>query len=261
MRCLQQLSHFRSSLLTANIKMTPNKSGKRGARGKARQNKSSSRGESAEMAMIDLARATGSTTVVIREDRQQRRQNFNIVLSPPKNWMTQSYWARLSTDVQYTTSTSADSEENISFTLNAFSGYSSLVAAFDQYCIESITVTISIAGTSSTSANSSPINIYTAIDYDNTNTIGRSGIQTYSSSQLSTVSQGTSVVRFLRPCVATILNNSASAFNANGIARSWVDSAYVNVPHYGFRSVFEATFNAQKLEYAIAAMVGFRNSI
>jgi len=199
----------------------------------SRRNKSSHSGSSADSQIVQFARATGAATTVIREDLKQRPQNFSLVQHPPKNWLTMTYWTKLMYDLTITTNTSTQVETNIYFTLNNFSGYSSIVSAFDQYAIYAITVSLSLA--SNATSYTTPAGIYTAIDYDNTTTIGKQGIQALSSCAFGVISQDDSIVRTLRPCIAPVVNNTASAFNGNSVARGWCDAGYVNIPHYGFR--------------------------
>jgi len=241
------------------IKITPNQSAKRGARGQARQKKSSSKLPDVDKQMSDYASMTGSTTVRIPEDYRQRRQNFNIVQRPPKNWQTQVHWVRLSYDLTFSTSTSVAVENNYYFIISNFENYSSVLAAFDQYCVYEVSMAIGFQ--SSATSYTTVVNLATAIDYDNTTTIGLTGIQAYSSYNMCVISQGTSLLREVRPCIATVINNTASAFNGNGIARSWIDSAYTNIPHYGMRTVAKSTQSAQVLEVSFSALVGLRNNI
>jgi hypothetical protein len=239
--------------------MTPNKSAKRGGRGQARQNKSSSMLPDVDKQMSDYASMTGSTTVRIPEDYRQRRQNFNIIQRPPKNWQTQVHWVRLSYDLTVITSTSVAVETNFYFIISNFENYSSILAAFDQYCIYD--VSMSVAFQSNAASYTTVVNFASAIDYDNTNAIGLTGIQAFSSYNMSAISQGTSLLREVKPCIATVVNNTFSAFNGNGVARSWIDSAYTNVPHYGLRTVAKASQSAQVLELSFSALIGLRNNI
>jgi len=226
-----------------------------------RKGKGKKRNMSVDEQMIDMARATGSTTNVLREDFLQRRQDFNLVQTPPKNWMTSIHWYRMNYDGNISTSTSGPVESNFAFTISLFNNYSAILGAFDQYCIYSITVTLSVAGQAGIYAYTNPIQVYTAIDYDNVSNIGVGGIQGFSSQNVATISIGSSLVRTVKPCIATVINNTASAFNGNGIARAWVDSAYTNIPHYGLRMIIKPTNNASSLEYSVSALCGFRNNI
>jgi hypothetical protein len=209
--------------------------------------------------MSDYASLTGSTTVRIPEDYRQRRQNFNIVQRPPKNWQTQIHWVRLSYDLTFFTSTSVAVENNYYFIISNFENYSSVLAAFDQYCIYEVSMGISFQ--SSANSYTTVVSLASAVDYDNTTNIGLTGIQAYSSYNMTAISQGTSLVREVKPAIATVLNNTGSVFSGNGIGRAWIDSAYTNVPHYGLRTVAKASQNSQVLEVSFSALIGLRNNI
>jgi len=230
---------------------------------KSKTRRSKARGRSkispADSQLVQFSKATGSDTTVVAEDSRQKPQNFNIVQRPPKNWLTMTYWTKLMYDIQFNNSTSTPTETNVYFTLSNFSGYTSIVAAFDQYCIYAITATITLAGNAT--SYTTPVGVYTAVDYDNTNTIGKAGIQALSSCDFAQVSMTNSSTRFLRPCVAPVVFNTASAFNGSGISRLWIDAAYVNVPHYGFRSVVNPSASQQPMEVNFTAIVGWRNNI
>jgi hypothetical protein len=239
--------------------MTPKNSNKRGARGQARQNKSSSKLPDIDKQMSDYASMTGSTTVRIPEDYRQRRQNFALVQRPPKGWQTDITWVRLSYDTTLSTSTSVVAENNYYFTISGFENSSSYLAAFDQYCIYSITM--GVAMQSSGSTYTTTVQFATAIDYDNITNVGLGGIQAFASYNMCNLSQVTSLVREVKPAIATVVNNSASAFNGNGISRAWLDSAYTNIPHYGIRTLAKASSSSVVLEISFSAIVGLRNNI
>jgi hypothetical protein len=226
----------------------------RRSRGKRR-----SKNSSVDSQIVQFARASGSDTTIVPEDMHQRTQNFNIVQRPPKNWLTQTYWTKLMYDFNFTNSTSIVTETNVYFPLSNFQDYSSFTSCFDQYCIYAITVTISLL--SSATSYTTPIGVYTAIDYDNTASIGKAGIMGLSTCNFSQVSMSNTTSRFFRPCIAPVIYNTASAFNGTGVSRSWLDVASVNVPHYGWRSVVNPSASQQPLEVNVTAMVGWRNTI
>jgi len=215
-------------------------------------------GNSVDRLMTGLARATGSTTTVIPADMNQRRQNFNLVQSPPKNFMTMIYWVResVAAPISLASTTTVVSENNFSFTLNSLSNVSSLTTVFDQYCIYSVTVTFTYG--SINTGFLAPLDLYTAIDYDNTTNIGLSGIQNFASYNESIIVPGTSLVRTVKPCVA--LAAYTGAFTGYTTGRVWIDCNSTTVNHYGLRTIIGIAGSALALSVSTSYIVGFRNT-
>jgi hypothetical protein len=209
---------------------------------------------------MSSAKATGSTTNVVSSDLRLKRQNFNIVSTPPRSLGNQTFWARLSlADLSYSVSSSSISENNLVFNASSFYGFSAAATFFDQYCIYAVTVTYS-----SQLATSVPIHIYTAIDYDSVANVGIAGIQQFTSFN-ETVLGGNgqdSLVRFLKPCIAPQVTNSSNLPIAGGVGRSWLDSAYPSVNHYGVRmilNIYTSTLSSV-VNATVSAVLGFRNN-
>jgi hypothetical protein len=162
-------------------------------------------------------------------------------------------------DIQFNNSTTVPTETNVYFVLSNFSSTSSYVSCFDQYCIYAITATVSLA--SSATAYTTPVGLYTAIDYDNTAAIGKTDVLALSTCQFSQVSMTNTSTRFIRPCIAPVIYNTSSAFNGTGVSRSWIDVASANVPHYGWRSIVNPSASQQPMEVNFSAIIGWRNTI
>jgi len=232
--------------------------GKRGNRaGRDRGNNRASMA-SVDRSIIDSAKATGSTTNVVSSDLLLKKQNFNIVESPPRSLGNQTFWCKESYDSSLNISSSTITEFNIVTAGVNFSGFSSAQGFFDQYCIYSLTFTFTsnlVAGYS--------VRLMTAIDYDNVANIGVVGIQAYSSFN-ETVLGGNgadSLVRFLKPCIAPQVTSSNLPV-AGGISRSWLDIAYASVQHYGLRTIIPVAAVSQvgAINLTITAVFGFRNN-
>jgi len=239
------------------MKIAPTKQSKRGARGQARQNKSSS---AVDSLIMSSAKATGSTTNVVSSDLRLKRQNFNIVSTPPRSLGNQTFWARLSlADLPVNASSTGIVENNLTFNASSFYGFSSAQAFFDQYCIYAITATFS-----STLSGSAPLHVYTAIDYDSIANIGIAGIQQFTSFN-ETILGGNgadSLVRFLKPCIAPQITNSSNLPVAAGVGRSWLDSAYPSINHYGLRIIVNQYPSSVTgaLNVTVSAVFGLRNN-
>jgi len=234
--------------------MTKNK---RGRRSSGRKTKDS---YNVDREIINDARASGSTTSVISSDVSNRPQNFNITQRPPKQIGNQIFWGRFSFDTQATTSTSGPTEINYNFLANQFNGVSGFLGVFDQYCIYAVTMTW-FGLTFASPGN--PIRLMTALDYDNSNAVGSSGIQAFSSYNETMLAENTSLVRMVKPCVSPVISGSTGAgVLGSGITRQWIDAAAQSIPHYGIRSVYPGVFSGTStVEISVSAIFGFRNNI
>jgi len=233
--------------------MTKRKSNRRRASGKASNS-------SAMTVLMASNRPTGSTTSFPKEDLVFRRQNMNIVQTPPRQMSNQIFWTKFKQDQTISVSNISVTETNFSFSAGSFPGAASFLACFDQYCIHSAIVTFS------SNANvTSPFRIWTALDYDSVADIGKAGIQAFSNCAFASLAGGgdTSHERLVFPCVAPQLTGSASLPQAAGVGRCWVDSAYPSILHYGLRSVVDLWVNVstQAVEITFTAVFGFRNGI
>jgi hypothetical protein len=237
--------------------IAPTKQSKRGARGQARQNKSSS---AVDSLIMSSAKATGSTTNIVSSDLRLKRQNFNIVQAPPRSLGDQTFWARLSlADLPFNVSSTGITENNLAFNASSFNGFSNAASFFDQYCIYAVTVTYS-----STLSGSGPIHIYTAIDYDSIANVGIAGIEAFTSFN-ETILGGNgqdSLVRFLKPCIAPQVTSSSNLPVAGGVGRSWLDAAYPSVNHYGIRMILNQYPSSVTgaVNGTVSAVFGFRNN-
>lgn len=209
--------------------------------------------------IINSHKATGSTTTVVMSDIAFRRQNFNLVQSPPRSLSNQIHWAQISSDTQLSLSTLAATETNFAFTISQFNGFSSLLQSFDQYCIYSITCTFA-----ATIGGTVGIRLYTALDYDNVTLIGKAALLAFSTYQYTSLSSdgSNSLVRYLKPCIATQVTNSSLLPAAGGVARTWIDSSFSTILHYGLRCIIDtvASSTSGTVEVSFTALCGFRNN-
>jgi hypothetical protein len=227
-------------------------------KGRKKGKKSGKSGNSVDKSIINSAKATGSTTNIVASDLTLRKQNFNIVQSPPKNIGNQIFWCKLSFDTVINISSLVVTEFNFLYIASSFNGFSGAAAFFDQYCIYMVINTL----TSNATAIQG-IRIMTAIDYDNVANIGISGIQAFSSYNESVLgSNGTdSLIRSLKPCIAPQVTSSSLPV-PGGVSRAWLDIAYPNVSHYGLRLVLPLQSFTQvgAVTNTVTAVFGFRNN-
>jgi len=228
-------------------------------KGKGKGRKSGSAPASMRL-FVSSNRPTGSTTSFPSEDLVFRRQNMNIVQTPPRQMSNQIFWTKFKADTQITVSSTAISENNYAFTASFFTGSTTFLSSFDQYCIHSVVVTIS------SNANvSTPFRVWTAIDYDSVGAIGLAAIQNYSTCAFASVAGGgdSSHERLLYPCVAPQVTNSSNLPVPGGVGRMWLDSAFPTVNHYGIRTIIEpwVSTGASAVEVTFTGIFGFRNGI
>jgi len=204
--------------------------------------------------LINSIKATGSTTSTVASDLIDRRQNMNLVQTPPKQIGNQIYWIKEIVTNTFATSTTTWVENNVAFTLSGLNDYTSLVAVFDQYCIYSIAASFHVDGNSSTGVSAS---LLTALDFDNVSNLGPTGIVGFSNCSETLIGPSTSLVRYLKPCIA--LAAYTGTFTGYATQRSWLNCTSATVNHYGLRCIAlqcAATFNIRvSYEYT----VGFRN--
>jgi len=210
---------------------------------------------SVDRIIINDIKATGSVnSTTVPSDLIDRRQNMNLVQTPPRQIGNQIYWIKELVTSTFTTSTSTYSENNYAFALNQLTDYTSLAGVFDQYCIYSVAASFSVDGNSPTGVSTT---LLTALDYDNISNIGPSGIIGYSNCSETLIGPSTSLVRFVKPCLA--LGSYTGTFTGYAVQRSWVNCSSSSVYHYGIRSISLQTNAAFNVRVVQEFVVGFRN--
>jgi hypothetical protein len=215
------------------------------------------------MEFINSHKLTGSTTTIVRSDLVSKPQNFNIVQRPPKNFFTQTFWTQLSSaDNIAVSSTSAVVEANVSPAANGFPGAAAFLAAFDQYCMYSCVMTVSyVQENSAVTSSVQNVVVSTALDYDNVANIGISVIKGFSTFSEALLAPNTSIVRFVKPAINTS-QYAGSGVQQSGVQRSWIDSAFNSINHYGFRLILGITpVSTVSVNVSFTAVFGFRNGI
>lgn len=185
--------------------------------------------ERTDRLIVESFRGTGS----VASDIMYKRQNMNIVQSPPKQIGNQIYWLKTSFQTTVAVNASTIVEQNYSFLLSSFPGSGSLATAFDQFCIYAVCVT-AMYQANANSVTDAICPFYSAIDYDNVNSITNlTSLQQFGSYSVTQLSASLPPAeRFIKPCVTPDVFSSGF-----GAARMWIDMASnASVQHYGFRS-------------------------
>jgi len=202
-------------------------------------------------------------------DLGRRPQSMTVNQHPPRKiqdritWMNTSYVTSL-------TLPAAGSllETNQVFSLGLIPLSSSWQALFDQYCVYSAMVRFTLEQTSTlTTSLYQGVTfgrITTAIDFDSGTAVGsESALLGFSSAIASELIPGKSYERFVKPCVTiATTQGSSTAVSGNSVSRTWMDSAFPSVPHYGIRCICQGSINpaAQTLNIQTTVVMGFRNN-
>jgi hypothetical protein len=205
--------------------------------------------------------ASGSNDHFIKADLTYRPPSAAFKSKPPARMLNQIYWIRQNYTTSVTTSATALTEINTSFTaVTNMQQYGSYLAVFDQYCLHSVVYTV--ANTSvGTGVNTNPT-VYTAIDFDNTSNLGSAGaIQAYGTCNTAVLASGESVTRYFEPCTAGYVYTNVSG-NYAVAQRTWIDSASTGISFYGIRTLIPATSSgATILSLTFACVWALRNNI
>jgi len=213
-------------------------------------------GNATDALQVNSMKLTGASTSFPKYDLVLRRQNMNLVQTPPKQIGNQIYWIKEIYSGTFQASTTTYVENNLQFQLSSLTDASSLAAVFDQYCIYSVTLNLSLDG-NQTNPGLMSVSGVTAIDYDNIATIGPSGIIGYSTSAPYTINNDSSHCRFVRPCIA--IAGYTGSFGGFLTARMWCNSSSTNIVHYGIRNVVYQNNVAVVIRTNLEFVVGFRN--
>jgi len=233
----------------------------RNGRGRRKQN-----GDSVDRAFVRDHHAAGKGDVVsVPGDYSRRQPSFMLVQSPPRNfaqgitWITDTWFSQLNIS-----GAGALTESNFAYVLSNLGNASSLVSIFDQYCVYAVFTSFTLTPVAITTAAVSYGQLFTAIDYDNANTIGSvAAITQYSSMEFSEIIPGKSHERFLKPCVGAIIGAGNASAVTTSPQRMWVNSAVTSQPHYGLRVIVvgNSTTQTYTLDITHRFIVGFRNTI
>jgi hypothetical protein len=211
-------------------------------------------------AALDLGLVgTRSDDHVILTDLTYRPVAPTYRAKPPRQLLNQLFFVRQETTSTITASATTATETNISFTATLDMQQSAqYLAIFDQYYLHCAIVTITNDIVITGSGNDLPL-VYTAIDFDNVNALGSiQAIQAFGTVNQDVLAPGKSVTRVIMPCIST----SASTFTGAAVTRLWVDSAFPNVPFYGFRSIVAPVVpTSGVLNVCISVIWAFRNTV
>jgi len=233
----------------------------RGRSGKRSKGSSGNHGNPADRELMATSHRGGpAMRITVPEDMARQATSTLISQSPPKNLRTKLVWIVQQVNVlnQLSISNSVPTEANVSFKLTDISNYSTWSSLFDQFCLYSVSISVTPIAPNLTSGSLGRLT--TAIDYDNTNNLSvETAVQQYSSALTVEVAPGMSVQRFIKPCNKSGVYAGTSVTNGS-VGRLWVDANAQAVTHYGFRSFWNLnTYGSLLADYIATYCVGFRN--
>lgn len=147
-------------------------------------------------------------------------------------------------------------------TLNGFNGYSSLVAAFDQYRFETCEFEFLPRLTVNDGVVANAGVFVSVVDYDDiTNLTSTNQALSYPNAQLWTGDPGKRNLlrhRFV-PRIAMAAYQGAFSGYAN-LAQQWCDTGTPGIAHYGVKSAWSVTSTALTMDMVVTATISFRGS-
>jgi hypothetical protein len=210
-----------------------------------------------------VGRARGPTSMNPSSSEDLRIKppdNRNVPTRVPRLIQSVITWDVVKLTTVITTATGGVTEINFSFSMNSHPQVASWTALFDQWTIPQ--ASISFESQMPPGATIAPCVLYTAIDFDSTNSLGSAGaLQDFSSCRAVTMTPQTSFVRSVRPTVKVAVQTAGSIVSAS-TERTWVDSAQPSTIFLGIRSLASATVGGTYSIDAITTLwFAFRNQI
>jgi len=185
---------------------------------------------------------------------------FNVPKGVPRNVASLISWDVVKLDLTSSTSASAISENNDSFSLNNHPQNAAWTSLYDQWCIPQVSVTY-ISGLSP-GATVAPSILYTALDFDNNGNLGSvSAIQDFASCEEVVFANGAMKTRTVRPMSKAPSTASSNVSVGTDLQRTWHDSGAPGVQHYGVRSIAGIAGGPYPITRSICIWFAFRNQI
>jgi len=229
------------------------------ARKNIRRNKSS---QSAQNAIsLDLynhgTTAASGDRDFVTDDMRQPKRSFLYRETPPRNFRFRPFWCQTQLTYNQTIQPGpSTNENNITFSL---SNSNAPNLDFDQYTIDRVMVTFSTR--TAASASGTYGDLYTALDYDNSNLIGSvAAMQAYSTIKQHLQNPTKALTREVFPQVSSAIYNNGVTFGYSPM-RLWVDASNTTVPFYGLRSMVANASFVYTMEITLTFILAFRNTI
>jgi hypothetical protein len=155
-----------------------------------------------------------------------------------------------STRYSYSTNTGSILEVNATWRLADHPQYTSWTALFDQYCI--LKAELKYISTQ----NSVVVEIHSAIDYDDSGTLGSiTLIDSFNTVKVVALLGSHSFTRTVFPTIKTDVEGTSGV----GVQQVWLDQADATVIHYGHRLIVPATSSSVTFTEEVRVWYAFRN--
>lgn len=203
-----------------------------------------------------LSSSSSGSQPVNRADLAIRPPTHNIPTSVPKQLANKIAWDTVKVTGFITVSSSVVVETNFSYNLGFHPQAGSWTSLYDQWCIPQVTITLNSQYPSN--ATFAPVQLVTALDFDNTTNVSTIGaLMDYSTAAQKTMGVEAVVTRSIKPCVKPQLSTTSSS----GLDRIWVDSAVPSTPWYGLRTMVNSGGGSYLISYTHTIWFAFRNQI
>jgi hypothetical protein len=204
-----------------------------------------------------------------KSDLTSRIPSVRFTQCPPKNFANAITWLQETFELTFTQAAAGGlAEYAIQFAIGSLPGASKIASLYDQYALYSAHVRIiperGTAGTPTANPPGSPGQLITAIDYDNTSSLGSwTAYQQFNTAVEVDATYTKSFERYVKPVVMTVTGASNSTTNTGvGLSRMWINSAYPNTPHFGLRIAAQGNTTGLTVIYRmiVTQVMGLRNA-
>jgi len=184
-------------------------------------------------------------------------KSSNVPRRVPRNLASKITWDIVKVRGVTSTTIGAITEQNFSFSLSSHPQASNWASLFDQWTI--VQVSISWYSQEPPSSTGSIVELHTALDFDNTASLGGlTQIDDYSSAQVDNLVYNKVVTRSIKPCVKLSANATGNVVPS----REWCDASTPGANFYGIRSIYAAASSAfSNVTTETTIWFAFRNSI
>lgn len=131
----------------------------------------------------------------------------------------------------------------ISFQLDEVPNYTEFTALFDVYRIAAVKITCYVNASDIQVQSASPFSVVrwiSVIDYNSSGSFGSfNDAREFQSSKMSQYPFPYPKSRYLKPKMISSVENDATSIVAAGNKKGWLNTTVANIPHYGYRYIFE----------------------
>lgn len=143
-----------------------------------------------------------------------------------------------------TLSNAAITTGGFSFQLDEVPNYAEFTALFDQYKIAAVAVTCYFNSNNIQVQSAVPFNAcrwISVIDYNSSGTFaGLDDAREFQTAEIGAYPDWKAKhTRYIKPRIRTVVEDNSASLVAGGNRTGWIDTTVANIPHYGYRYIFE----------------------